>query len=163
MKRRRFAGLAAAFCYAPQGLKAQVELPAVATAEAADRAQEWRHLRTVRGHFEGGSWNEPVDRWQGRKHRLMQAWAARLLTRRASESELLRTLGQPDSLLRPADPAYASAAAALRADAEGAAQPAALASRPELWLYNWRGSHDQLVLGVQGGHLRATGWLHAHE
>lgn len=168
MKRRRFTGLAAAFCYAPQGLKAQAELPTVTKTEAAARAQEWRQLRLLRGHFDGAPWNDTVDRWQGRKHRLMQAWAARLLSRQASADELLRTLGRPDSLLRPQDPAYAPTAAALRPDAmpAGAAigpQQGTRTPQPALWLYHWRGSHDQLVISVQGGRTRATGWLLAHE
>ena len=168
MKRRRFAGLAAAFCYAPEGLQAQAELPAVTTTEAAARAQEWRQLRLLRGHFDGSPWNDSIDRWQGRKHRLLQAWAARLLSLQANESELRRALGSPDKLLLPQDPAYVPTAAALRPNAEpaGAAlskQPGAGASLPALWLYQWRGSHDQLVFSVQGGHVMATGWLHAHE
>ena len=142
MKRRRFAGLAAAFCYAPEGLQAQAELPAVTTAEAAARAQEWRQLRLLRGHFDGAPWNESVDRWQGRKHQLMQAWAARLLSRQANESELRRALGSPDKLLRPQDPAYAATAAAVRPDAEPASaalrkQSGARASLPALWVYQW--------------------------
>ncbi len=172
MKRRRFTGLAAAFCYAPQGLKAQAELPTVTKTEAAARAQEWRQLRLLRGHFDGAPWNDTVDRWQGHKHRLMQAWAARLLSRQASADELLRTLGRPDSVLRPQDPAYASTAAAVHPDVEPAAatpgehalaRAGAQAAQPALWLYHWRGSHDQLVISVQAGHTRATGWLLAHE
>ena len=112
----------------------------------------------MRGHFDGAPWNEAVDRWQGRKHQLMLALAASLVQRQASESELLQLLGHPDRLLRPRDPAYAQVASEMRPlpDDTGPAPPA-------LWLYRWRGSHDQLVLSVLGGRTHAASWLNAHE
>jgi hypothetical protein len=36
-------------------------------------AAQFREIRKIEGHFDGGTWNDEVDRWEGRKHRLMSA------------------------------------------------------------------------------------------
>ena len=36
-----------------------------------DMADEFKRLRAIEGHFDGGAWNDDVDEWMGRKHRLM--------------------------------------------------------------------------------------------
>ncbi|MBM3462885.1 MAG: hypothetical protein FJX76_12350 [Armatimonadetes bacterium] len=41
------------------------------TAEIGSQADAYRRLRVLRGHFQGGVWNDDVDRWGGRKHVVM--------------------------------------------------------------------------------------------
>ena len=154
--------LGAAFCYAPWGLRAQVGLPPDAPLMTAAQAQEWRQLRLLKGHFEGGPWNEAIDRWQGRKHQLMLALAADLLSRSARTDEVLKKLGRPDAQLLPRHPAYKNAASQLTS-VSPAGPLTGTTGAPTFWLYHWRGHHDQLVFSVSQGRVSATGWLHTFE
>lgn len=128
-----------------------------------DDARTFRALRTVRGHFDGGRWRDDVDRWQGRKHVAMQNLADQMLRARASVALLRDTLGPPDSVMAPGDATLARAleqAQWLNADA------ATTPTRPDpssLWLYRWRGGHDQLVFAIKHDRVVAAGWLHDWE
>lgn len=147
---------------------AAAALPAAACARAAgpdDEAAEWRALRGVRGHFEGGAFNEAVDRWQGRKHVLMQQLAQALLAERASAAQLRARMGEPDAVLDARAPAQARL---LQRAADAAVPPGALAqrgaARPEaLWLYRWRGARDQLAFALTADRVVATAWLYEWE
>ena len=117
---------------------------------AADLGAQWQALRPLRGHFDGAPWNADVDRWQGRKHVLMQALAAQALAERLAREILLQRMGAPDALWRPGDGEYAQATA--QAQWQGA-------PRGELLVYHWRGTHDRLLFAVDGGRVVATAWL----
>jgi len=41
-------------------------------------ADEFKKVRKIKGHFDGGAWNDEVDKWMGRKHRLMIKLGLRL-------------------------------------------------------------------------------------
>ena len=120
----------------------------------ADLAAQWQTLRAQRGHFDGAVWNADVDRWQGRKHVLMQALAAQALDERLTRETLLQRMGVPDALWRAGQPEHASAAeqAQWRGTASG-----------ELLVYHWRGQHDRLLFAVDQGRVVATGWLMVQE
>ena len=163
-------------------------LQAAPLAEGGD-ARTYQSLRKVRGHFDGGPWRDDVDRWQGRKHLAMQNLARQMLQARAPADALRHTMGPPDAVLEPGQPAHARALeqvqwlpqapapnapgtvdAANAADAPSApsapSAPTALhPSRPRrsLWLYRWRGRHDQLLLALERGRVVAAGWLHDGE
>lgn len=121
---------------------------------AADLAAQWQALRPLRGHFDGAAWNADVDRWQGRKHVLMQALAAQALSERLSREALMQRMGAPDALWRAGDAAQASAIEQARWQGT---------PRGELMVYHWRGQHDRLLFAVDKGHVVATGWLMALE
>ena len=126
--------------------------------------EAWQALRQARGHFDGAPWRDDVDRWQGRKHVLMQTLAERLLQAQASAERVSQTLGQPDAELAPGQPAHVDAVARLAQRR----RPDALALLPApsdagLWLYRWRGAHDQLGLLFERGRVVATGWLYELE
>jgi len=124
------------------------------TATAADLSAQWQALRQQRGHFDGAPWNADVDRWQGRKHVLMQTLAAQALAEQLPRETLLQRMGQPDALWRPGDGEYAQATT--QAQWQGA-------PRGELLVYHWRGTHDRLLFAVDGGRVVATAWLMALE
>lgn len=129
---------------------------AAADVSKIDHSQQerWQQLRQVQGHFDGGKWNDQVDRWQGEKHRLMQQMAQTLHTHGASKGDIQETFGAPDNIQEPASESASSAYQHTLKATEWQGEPAG-----ELWLYHWRGEHDQLVLAVEGDQLVAIGWL----
>jgi hypothetical protein len=121
----------------------------------ADLAEQWQSLRSLRGHFDGAAWNVDVDRWQGRKHVLMQALAAQALDERLARDALTQRMGAPDAVWRAGQAAHA-----------GALEQAQWRGGPpsgELWVYHWRGQHDRLLFALDDGHVVATGWLMVQE
>lgn len=130
-----------------------------------DAAAEWRALRGLRGHFEGGAFNEAVDRWQGRKHVLMQQFAQALQGERASAAQVRARMGAPDAALDARQPAQARL---LQRVLSSAVPPGAItldgATQPDaLWLYRWRGARDQLVFALTADRVVATAWLYEWE
>ena len=125
-----------------------------AAAPAASLPQQWQALRSLPGHFDGAAWNDAVDRWQGQKHRVMQQLAQQALSQRLSAERLNALMGAPDQTLAPDLP-----------DRAGLLQQTRWQGTPtgDLWLYRWRGTHDQLVFALDAGQVVATGWLYALE
>jgi hypothetical protein len=120
----------------------------------ADLAAQWQALRPLRGHFDGAAWNADVDRWQGRKHMLMQNLAAQALDERLPRDTLLQRMGAPDAQWRAGQAAHASALE----QAQWRGTPAG-----NLLVYHWRGEHDRLLFAIDDGRVVATGWLMVHE
>ena len=150
--RRRDLGLAAAgWCSGCAG-------PIAAAPSAdSDDARTYRDLRQIRGHFDGGRWGDDIDRWQGRKHLAMQNLAGELLRAHASVEVLRNTMGEPDAVLEPGQPAHARALEQVQWLPKAATPDSA--KRTRLWLYQWRGRHDQLLLALERGNVVAAGWL----
>jgi hypothetical protein len=147
LKQRRALTAAAVFVWSSAGCaQAQPD---------ADLAAQWQALRSLRGHFDGAAWHVDVDRWQGRKHVLMQALAARALDERLARDALTRRMGAPDAVWLAGQPAHASALeqAQWRGGPPG----------NELLVYDWRGQHDRLLFALHDGHVVATGWLMVQE
>jgi hypothetical protein len=117
-------------------------------------AQQWQTMRPQRGHFDGAAWNDSVDRWQGTKHRLMQQLAQQAVQERWPADQLKGRMGEADRVLRGGEADHAR----VLAQARWQGSPAG-----ELWLYRWRGTHDQLVMALQGGRVGAVGWVYAGE
>ena len=146
LKRRR--ALTAALVFALSNVGCAQAQP------GADLAAQWQTLRPLRGHFDGAAWNADVDRWQGRKHVLMQALAAQAFDERSAREKLTQRMGTPDALWRSGQPEHASAT-----------QQAQWRGTPggELLVYHWRGEHDRLLFAVNQGRVVATGWLMVQE
>ena len=119
---------------------------------AQDLSAQWLALRHEPGHFSGGSWSAELDGFNGRKHCLMLALEQALHPLPSSTGQALRWLGQPDAILGPNEGQDHLIPHTIRA-----------AHADQLWLYEWRGSHDQLVLAVQNDHIVLTDWALAHE
>jgi hypothetical protein len=120
----------------------------------ADVATQWKTLRAQRGHFDGARWNDDVDRWQGRKHVLMQALAAQAASEQLSRAALTQRMGEPDAQWRVGQPAHTSALE----QAQWRGTPSG-----EVLVYHWRGEHDRLLFAMGNGRVVATGWLMVHE
>jgi hypothetical protein len=125
--------------------------------DTAALAREWRSLRAQRGHFDGGRWSDDLDRWQGRKHQLMQSLAQRARAAAWTPAQLRQWLGRPDAQWRGDAPEHALTLQPMRWD--GLTPPA----NALLFVYHWRGSRDRLIVALHGGRIVATGWLFEHE
>jgi len=66
-------------------------------------ASEFRELQTISGHFTGDTWNDDVDRWMGRKHKLMLELGSRLAGDEYHKREVTRLLDPPDQIARQGD------------------------------------------------------------
>ena len=120
----------------------------------ADIAAEFRGLRTVKGHFEGGAWNAEVDKWMGRKHRVMIQLQSRLSAGRYNRAQLVEWLGPPDRI-DPADDAGFDSIMrlpAIKIPADGLY---------ELLIYYWRGPHDFLYFVSRENSIVDSGWWYA--
>ncbi len=119
-------------------------------------AAEFRSLRTVKGHFEGGPWNADVDKWMGRKHEVMIQMASRLGTGGCRRREVIQWLGPPDLIAREGDPTFDLINRSPRFG-----KPAK--GPYELLIYYWRGMHDFLYFTSQGETMVNSGWWYAGE
>lgn len=136
--------------------QAGAERASTPEASASDQTlgEDFRTLRARQGHFSGGSWNRDLDQWQGQKHRTMQELLKRILSGGYDATRMSALLGEPDRILQPADPDYGYPLE----QTQWQGQP-----EGDLWLYHWRGAHDQLVFAVKDGRVLAGGWLYAGE
>jgi hypothetical protein len=121
-----------------------------------DQAAEFRRLRKIEGHFDGGTWNDDVDRWMGQKHALMIELGERLGTGAYNRTQAVDLLGAPDAIAREGDPLYRQ----IRDRAEF--EPPADGGY-ELLVYHWRGEHDLMYLIVREDAILGTGWWYAQE
>lgn len=124
--------------------------------EIENWAAEFRRLRAMRGHFEGEDWKPEVDRWMGRKHRVMVELGSFLGSGGCRRATIFQLLGPPD-----------------RIASEGQALFEAIVRSPgfqrppdgphELLIYYWRGIHDFLYFISRGETIFNSGWWHAGE
>lgn len=116
-----------------------------------DLAAEFRALRTQRGHFSGGEWHDAVDRWGGRKHRVMLELAEALGSGNHTRAGVIALMGEPDEVLPKGQ--RASMGAYNGNDARVS----------ELLVYEWRGRHDFLFFTSDGTRVFAADWWFALE
>ena len=121
-----------------------------------EQAEEFRRLRAVEGHFNGGEWNDDVDRWMGKQHALMVDLGERLGTGTYSRSQVVDLLGEPDAIAVEGDALY------------GQIRNRGEFERPDgdgytFLIYHWRGEHDFLYFTCQGEAILNSGWWYAGE
>jgi hypothetical protein len=121
-----------------------------------DIAAEFRNLRETKGHFEGGTWDDDVDKWMGRKHQVMIQLGSHLGTGEYSEAELVQLLAPPDLIAGEGDEFYT-----LINNLSDFAKPAA--GSYEFLIYYWRGTHDFLYFTSQDETIINSGWWYALE
>lgn len=119
-------------------------------------ADAFKDLRAIRGQFEGGTWNDDVDRWMGKKHALMVELGDRLGGGAYSRSQVVDLLGAPDAIAREQDALYDQIRG--RAEFEGPSDRG-----DEFLVYYWRGEHDFLSFTAQGERVLGAGWSYAGE
>jgi len=112
-------------------------------------ARELRQLRQVRGWFSGGpAFVDAVDKWGGRKQKLMDKLAEQLDKGQYSPDQVVALLGEPDQRVGPKSPGW------------GAIQPKA---GELLLVYYWRGGHDYLYFICRKGRVTGSDWWMAGE
>lgn len=120
--------------------------------------QEWQRLRGLRGHFDGQAWLAEIDRWQGRKHCLMQVWQRQLMAlanpdlRYPPNAQLLQIFDPPDLQVQ-SDLANLPAACRTVLQNHGP-----LTAGQNLAWYSWRGSRDGLLLLSRKNMLQEVVW-----
>jgi hypothetical protein len=119
-------------------------------------ADEFRSLRAIEGHFDGSVWNDDVDQWMGRKHRLMVELGDRLGGGATSKTQVIHLLAAPDAIAQEGDALYG-----LIADRPEFERP--VNGVYEFSIYYWRGEHDFLYLTAQGERILGAGWWYAGE
>jgi hypothetical protein len=117
----------------------------------SDLAGEFRALRAQQGHFSGGTWDNALDKWGGRKHKVMLALGEMLGDGTHARREIIALMGAPDQILVRGrvvfSQAYTGGDPRVR----------------ELLVYNWRGQHDFLFFASDGSTALASGWCAALE
>jgi len=141
---------------APGNPTETVEYDDLATAPIKDVAAEFRNLRKTKGHFEGGTWDDDVDKWMGRKHQLMIQLGSHLGAGEHSEAEVIQLLGPPDLIARDGDEAF-NLVNSLSDFEKPVTDPY------EFLIYYWRGTHDFLYFTSQGETIINSGWWYAGE
>lgn len=117
-----------------------------AAAEIPEPAREYRQLRTQVGHFQGGAWNDQVDRWGGRKQQLMSLLGERLA--QAQESTIREWMGEPDEVWLPR---------------KGQRWMVNNDQQHRILIYRWRGMHDFLYFVMDGPKSLGSHWWMAGE
>ena len=116
--------------------------------EIASLSTEFRKLRKIKGHFEGGEWNDDVDSYGGRKHQVMIALLREI--RSIDKDQLVHFLGVPDGIIRGDDDLTKSYS--ISAD-----------DNSEILVYYWRGEHDFMYFITSGDLIIKSGWWYAGE
>jgi len=119
-------------------------------------ADAFKDLRAIQGHFDGGAWNDDVDQWMGRKHRLMIELGQRLGAGATGKTRVVELLGAPDAIAQEGDALYEQIRD--RAEFEGPS-----GGGDQFLIYYWRGEHDFLYLTAQGEQTLGAGWWYAGE
>jgi hypothetical protein len=119
-------------------------------------AVEFRRLRKMRGHFDGGPWNDDVDRWMGRKHRVMLELASRLSGGQYDKAEISCLLGPADQIVRKGDTLFGLITGLPGYDPSTAGLQSFL-------VYYWRGTHDFLFFLCRDNLIVGSDWWYAGE
>lgn len=119
-------------------------------------AAEFREIRKIKSHFDGGKWTDDVDQWNGHKHRLMVELGIRLADGKFHKSDIIRFLQPPDQIAQKGNDLFDRIMTHLSWDS----------SRDgpyEFLVYYWRGMHDFLYFTCQNDVIVDSGWWYAWE
>ncbi len=121
-----------------------------------DAGTQFQRLRKIKGHFAGGDWHYDVDRWMGKKHRLMIFLQEQLLASCPMKKEVLEIMGKPDLNLNQLD--FGSV---------GFSEKILQQIRPKSWdeimIYYWRYDHDFLYFIFEEDQMVESAWWFAYE
>jgi len=119
-------------------------------------AAQFRDIRKLKGHFDGGTWNDDVDHWKGRKHRLMMELGIRLAKGKYDKSDIIRLLQPPDQIARSGDDLF-------KWITELPGNNTITVAPVEYLVYYWRGTHDFLYFTCRNDAIVHSGWWYAYE
>lgn len=126
-------------------------------------AAEFRALRKIRGHFDGGEWQDEADRWMGRKHRIMIKLASCLSGGKYKKGAVIKLLDPPDQVVRKGDALFEQILRRQGIDLLQQGNAASTVPSYEFLIYYWRGKHDFLFFTYQDSIVIDSGWWHAGE
>ena len=119
-------------------------------------AAEFKKIRKMKGHFDGGKWNPGVDQWRGRKHKLMIELGTRLANGKYHERDINNLLGQPDQNVKKGHDLFELITGQPGYDS-------LTTGAYEFLVYYWRGKHDFLFFTCQDNVIVNSGWWYAGE
>ena len=137
-----------------KGIAATARNSDLASASIEELAAEFRRLRAIQGHFAGGRWNDEVDIWMGRKHRLMLELGSRLEKGEYQKSEVIHLLDPPDQTVRQGDNLFSLITSIPGYETYGK-------DPYEFLIYYWRGTHDFLFFICRDEVTVNSGWWYA--
>jgi len=139
---------------AEKGITATLANNSLANTAIEELAAEFRSLRRIQGHFEGGRWNDEVDTWMGRKHRLMLELGSRLGKGEYEKSQVIQLLDPPDKIVRQGDNLFPLIISIPGYEAYNEGPY-------EFLVYYWRGTHDFLFFICREEAAINSGWWYA--
>ena len=118
-------------------------------------AEEFRTLRPLLGQFSGGKWQADIDQWQGKKHQLMLELGVRLADGTFDREQLISLLGPPDHTATDGDPLFSQI--------QTLPDYQQISPNGEIFVYEWRGTHDFLFFALAGEQIISSDWWYAGE
>jgi hypothetical protein len=119
-------------------------------------AADFRKIRKIKGHFDGGKWNPEVDRWMGRKHRLMIELGLRLSKGKYRKNDIGKLMDPPDQMVKEGHDLF-------RLITGQPGYDSLTAGSCEFLVYYWRGKHDFLFFTCDNNRIVNSGWWYAGE
>lgn len=126
-------------------------------------AVEFRKIRKIKGHFNGGKWNDEVDKWMGRKHRLMIELGLRISGDKYKKGDIIRLLDQPDHIVHKGDDLFKLIISQKKYDSSPQEYDSSTTTLYEFLIYYWRGKHDFLFFTCRNSVIIQSGWWYAGE
>ncbi|KAL1916249.1 uncharacterized protein VTP21DRAFT_5866 [Calcarisporiella thermophila] len=134
--------------------------------ELKTQGLELQSLRQKKGHYQGATFDQEIDGFQGRKHRLMVALGEALGKPGTPAQKVIETMGKPDQLTPSLDEQAAPTVAVM----PGPVVPSGTSTQstePNFYylVYEWRGKHDYLWFQVDSKteNVLSSGWYNAFE
>lgn len=119
-------------------------------------SKEFKKLHAVKGQFEGGDWNQDVDAWMGREHRLMLEIESQVNKGKIDKAMLIDLMGPPDQVILPKDELSQLLIDLARLSNTNNAFS-------EILIYYWRGTHDYLYFIYRDDEFVHSGWWYSGE
>jgi hypothetical protein len=123
-------------------------------ADLEQAGAEFRRLRSIAGHFGGGLWNDDVDKWMGKKHRLMIELESLIVEGNYERTCVIQLLGSPDQMVSEGHRLYPAIIDVLDDDKPKVASD-------EYLVYYWRAEHDFLFFTCRDAKVINSGWWYA--
>lgn len=115
----------------------------------------YSELRHIKGHFDGQTWNDDVDKWQGRKHRALIELADYINLSGINSRQLNSLFGQADQRLKKTQPHFQRLIRQTPELAEKAIE--------RIVIYQWRGMHDYLYIAIRQDRGMSAHWWYSGE
>ncbi|KAF8940646.1 hypothetical protein EDD21DRAFT_375957 [Dissophora ornata] len=160
---------------------------ATVSSEYQALGQSLQNLRTIKGHWDGGSANPAVDNFNGDKHQALQKLGEYFGKPGTPAANILATMGEPDEMKQTMDQAFhasfmpgpvvggitgnideENATGAGLGDVSTTMMPTGSSNTgPQVmyFIYKWRGNHDYLWFKIDAikEQVLESSWYHAYD